>query len=930
MGMSRKSRHKEIYSVKCYGPEGPPVSGCEVQSNRGGDLIVQLYTTGPVDKDVRDYSSPEVAVNVARGFTDGMITGLYNLVRWHLGSRLPAGVSYLREFTKAMFTHWLLEERATGAPPGPSHDGLINAWIGVALETPGLETLSVNVLHKIWERTRQEMINEVAMSGLKTFAGYMARAGASWSRLGTIVLKLEDTMEDRARPFVLTASYVNGVTGSRSVVMTPLSVPIFGECRVPGLRAFLFDLVRRAAQCNSVVRRLVESQEIFSSASLIPRDAHAFVRDAPALEALGIEVTLPRWWKDLKQPEIRVRTRVGAGAPKPIGIGTVLDLHTSYVVGEHELTEAEWRKFTRDNPGGLAYIGDEWVDLIHARIRAAVDASKRVDELRAQGGVTLPQAVELIRSRLPESEPSTPSPSVAALFEPGEWFGNALSAIERREYRREVLPGPRLRADLFGYQRQGVAWLSMLLDAGVGACLADDMGLGKTLQVIALIVALLRREDPGPHLIVVPPSLIANWKCEFENWARTIDLGIVYGRKAEFRHHYVTLTSYETLSRRQDLQQQEWGLVTLDEAQEIKNPKTISAQVVKRLRARMRVCLTGTPVENHFGELWSLMDFLNPGYLGARAEFVAYCENLLKGGEGLRPLRDRVRHFVLRRVKTDPEIIPDLPTKVEVTVYCWTTELQSDLYAQTYAALRDEFDKAESRARQGIAFKVLGELKRICDHPALILRDGRFDEEGSGKFIRLRELAETIAAGGDRMLIFTQYQKMTGPIAAHLEKVLGKPGTILDGTVPVKRRQELVAEFQEDDGPPFMVLTYGVGGTGFNLTAACHVILFDRWWNPAVESQAMDRAFRIGQTKGVVVHKFVCRGTLEEKIDDLIRLKYELAKSLFSADDDPDDPEAPERALSRLSSEELLSLLALDPSLTHLEDEPGADAGTPA
>ncbi|HRI09142.1 MAG TPA: DEAD/DEAH box helicase, partial [Nannocystaceae bacterium] len=453
-----------------------------------------------------------------------------------------------------------------------------------------------------------------------------------------------------------------------------------------------------------------------------------------------------------------------------------------------------------------------------------------------------------------------------------------------------------------------------LMDAGVGACLADDMGLGKTLQVIALLVALLRRQDPGPHLVIVPASLMTNWQREFERFAPTVDVRVVHGGDAELGDPvaYVTIASYGTVLRNKALQGHGWGLVVLDEAQEIKNPRSQISQAVKRLSTRMRICLSGTPIENHLLDLWSIMDFLNPGLLGTEPDFRTWCREHLTDTD-VTPLRQRVSPFILRRLKTDPVIALDLPQKVEVTVYCGMTAAQSDRYGRTYANMLAEFAAADSAGRQGIAFKVLLRLKQICDHPDLV-DGGRFDPRLSGKFIRLAEIAATIAERGEKVLVFTQFKEMTGPIAEHLEAVTNRSGAILDGDLPVKRRQEIVEEFQTGGRLSFLVLTFGVGGTGFNLTAACHVVLFDRWWNPAVENQAMDRAFRIGQTKGVVVHKFVCRGTLEERIDQLIQRKHELAKGLFASDSGPDG------GLGRLSPDELLSLAALDPSLASIDE----------
>jgi len=910
--MSRNSGQKEVFRVVSQSIGAEPTC-CSMECNRSGGLLVVIYGPMSGGSVLPHFGSPDFASRVAKAFTN-FLQGMFYLVCTPGGGRLPATLGFLREFGKAMFAHWLLAERATGAKPAAAPDGLIDVWVQVARETPGLAKLTGGVLTTIWNRMRDQILAELT-TRRTTLNDVMTGISQDWARVGMVSLRLDVLVPEAIRPFMLVTSYYDSATTAVCGVGTPIAVPVFGEGRVHGLRNHVKDLLRRAGACNAVLRRLFESQEIYGPCHLIPRDAHSIVRDIPALETLGIEVRLPHWWKDIKQPEIRVRTRIGTGAPKPVGLGALLDLRTAYVVGDHELTEAEWRELVRGDHAGLTRIGDKWVDLVPSRVDDADRAGKQVRELHAQGGVSYSTALELVGMRTPGQVPvAAVTLPPAAVFEPGQWLDTAWSAIERRDFRPDAAPGVRLRGELFGYQRQGIAWLSTLMDARVGACLADDMGLGKTLQVIALLVALLRRQDPGPHLIIVPASLMTNWQREFERFAPTVDIRVMHGGDAELGDpvSYVTIASYGTVLRNKTIQGRRWGLVALDEAQEIKNPRAQISQAVKRLSARARLCLSGTPIENHLLDIWSIMDFLNPGLLGTEPEFRAWCREHLTDTD-VTSLRQRVSPFILRRLKTDPVIALDLPQKVEVTVFCGMTTPQSDLYGRIYANMLAQFAAADSAGRRGIVFKVLLRLKQICDHPDLI-EGGRFDPRLSGKFLRLAEIAATIAERGEKVLVFTQFKEMTRPIAAHLEAVTRRSGEILDGDLPVKRRQEIVEEFQSGGRLSFLVLTFGVGGTGFNLTAACHVVLFDRWWNPAVENQAMDRVFRIGQTKGVVVHKFVCRGTLEERIDQLIQHKHELAKGLFASDSGSDG------GLERLSPDELLSLAALDPSLSSIDE----------
>jgi non-specific serine/threonine protein kinase len=349
----------------------------------------------------------------------------------------------------------------------------------------------------------------------------------------------------------------------------------------------------------------------------------------------------------------------------------------------------------------------------------------------------------------------------------------------------------------------------------------------------------------------------------------------------------------------------EWRLVILDEAQAIKNPSARQTRVVKQLKADARVALTGTPVENRLSDLWSLFDFLCPGLLGSADRFKKFVKTLeQRESDRYAPLRNLVRPYVLRRLKTDKTIIADLPDKTEMKAFCGLSKRQAALYGKSVDELARALEGLDGMKRRGLVLAYLLRFKQICNHPSQLLGDGGYDAAESGKFERLHALCDEIASRQEKVLVFTQFREMTEPVAAFLGHVFGREGLVLHGGTTVKKRKGLIDAFQREDGPPFFVLSLKAGGTGLNLTAASHVIHFDRWWNPAVENQATDRAFRIGQHRNVVVHKFICRGTVEEKIDALIEEKTRLAEDILEA--------GAEALLTEMNDEELLRVVALD------------------
>ena len=449
------------------------------------------------------------------------------------------------------------------------------------------------------------------------------------------------------------------------------------------------------------------------------------------------------------------------------------------------------------------------------------------------------------------------------------------------------------------------------------------MGLGKTIQVLSLLSVLKKEsrnsadgtQQRSTSVLVAPASLLANWAAEIERFAPNLRTLIAHTSAlpvAELQDLNVgklagvdlVITSYGSLSRWPWLQNVQWRVAVLDEAQAIKNPGAKQTRAAKTLDAATRIALTGTPVENRLSDLWSIFDFTHPGLLGSNKAFTAFARRLSQSGH-FAPLRELVRPYILRRLKTDKSVIADLPDKTELKAFCHLSSAQAALYQRAVKELKQSLDSSKKDIeRKGVVLKYLMRFKQLCNHPSQWLGDGGWAEGDSGKFARLREIAEVIASKQEKMLVFTQFREATAPLSAFLGGIFGREGLVLHGGTPVGQRKELVRRFQDDELTPFFVLSLKAGGAGLNLTAASHVVHFDRWWNPAVENQATDRAFRIGQHKNVLVHKFVCRGTIEDKIDRLIESKRQLVADVLEG--------CTELNLTEMSDKQLLDLVALD------------------
>lgn len=644
--------------------------------------------------------------------------------------------------------------------------------------------------------------------------------------------------------------------------------------------------------------------------------AYRFLREAAwLLEESGLGVLVPPWWSrsGVQGPRLGVQVRIRPQGPPSspgsgrLGLNTLVEYDWQLALGDQPLSLEEFQQLAALKVP-LVRLRGQWVELQPDQIEAAIQFWERQ---RADQQMPLCQALQLGL----EGGEAVPGLPVVGLQAEG-WVGELMQRLQEGGRLTELPPPQGFRGTLRPYQVRGFSWLSFLREWGLGACLADDMGLGKTIELIALLLRDREQgKSAGPTLLLCPTSVLGNWQREVARFAPSLRVHVHHGPQrltgedfaAVAMEHDLVLSTYGLAHRDvKTLAAVPWEGVVLDEAQNIKNPGTKQAQAIRSLPAGYRMALTGTPVENRLQELWSIMEFLNPGYLGSHADFRTRFANPIEryqDAERASRLRRLVQPFILRRLKTDPQVISDLPEKLEMNVFTPLTPEQGTLYEAVVRDMMEQIESSEGIQRRGLVLATLLKLKQVCNHPAHFLKDGSPLPGRSGKLTRLQEMLEEVLAEGDRALIFTQFVEMGELLKRYLQETLGCEVLFLHGGVPKKARDQMISRFQEDpQGPPLFLLSLKAGGLGLNLTRANHVFHFDRWWNPAVENQATDRAFRIGQQRNVQVHKFVCLGTVEERINDLIESKKALAEMVVSTG---------ENWLTELSTAELQDLFAL-------------------
>ncbi len=853
--------------------------------------------------------------------------GLVALANASWPAELPATLAFWRSWVRLFFRTACHTESEPGPAwrtlPIPSDDELA-ALVASAPPMVGLEYVTAPALIQSWEELGAH-VAEQSTADPEGPVAWLHRVNPLAHLVGKVTFHLAENKRDPDHPFAFLATFAHKLSAQAKPQHRPLAEALKQSFAAHDHEQLdrLLEPVRRAAEQSPLVAELLKSKRLFAAQTWTATEAYRFLQESPLMEAAGVVIRLPNWWSARRPTRPQVKVRLGQKEPSTMGFDSLLDFHAEVVLEGETLTPEELKRLLAESPG-LTLLRGKWVEVDQQKLQQALDHWRKVSEAHPQG-MQMIEGMRLLAGAQIDPSDGTDDERVnewSALVA-GDWLQSTLKRMRTPDHSDECQPGRDLQATLRPYQAEGVRWLWFMTELGLGACLADDMGLGKTIQVLDLLLQRKRaagKQKAPPSLLVVPASLIGNWKQEAAKFAPTLRVCYVHRSEMEadelirrtrdpatgFAEYDLVVTSYGMVRRQPWLEQMKWSLIILDEAQAIKNAGSAQTRSIKKLSGQRRMVMTGTPIENHVGELWSLFDFSSPGLLGSAGEFQRYVKRLNKQREGqaFAGLRRLVQPYILRRQKSDPTIAPDLPDKIEMRTECGLTLPQTVLYAKAIEDLEKQLKEKSGMERRGLVLSALMQFKQICNHPSQFLRESDFNPDHSGKFLRLGQLCEPIFERQEKMLVFTQFQSMCDPLAEYLASLFGQPGLVLHGGTPVKRRSELVKEFQNNAARPYFVISLKAGGSGLNLTAASHVVHFDRWWNPAVENQATDRAFRIGQKRNVLVHKFVCRGTIEERIDAMINDKRAVADQVLDGEGGP--------KLTEMPDDELLKFVALD------------------
>ena len=757
--------------------------------------------------------------------------------------------------------------------------------------------IGTEYLDREWLSGIFEKLNEVFHREMSDYSGtvqmFLTEKGQQLRVPERIFFHLVES-RDEEFPFAFMATYAT-TDDNGQVRHLPLSYALT-EFKADRKRLVtLLSCLNKVSEVSPLLGGFVESGEMFHPLKFSAEEAYTFLKSVPEIEGCGVLCRVPDWWRK-RYSSVSVNVVLGEKKQSMLGFDTLVSMVPELSVNGEALTQRDIELLLKQTEG-LAQLKGKWVEVNHAELRELLEKMDKYG-----GRLTFLQALRM-QSGADEKEVD-----VGVKITNGKWLNGLLKSLRHPAEIKPVKAPAGVKATLRPYQLTGFNWLLYMQKSGFGACLADDMGLGKTLQILTFLEKLRGANKDVKVLLIVPASLLGNWEKEAQRFTPKIKYTIMHGKGAALPENddiFLHITTYGMAARMEELNGTTWDCLILDEAQAIKNPATKQTRAIKKIPARHKIAMTGTPIENDLTNLWSLFDFLNKGLLGTSAEFKDFAKKLDTHREGYQKLKGMVSPFILRRVKTDKSVIADLPDKLEQLEYVQLSKKQIVLYRKQVAELENALANEQTKMqRRGLVLASILKLKQICNHPDQYMGQETYDPAESGKFEMLRDICETIYEKRERVLVFTQYKEITEPLAAYLERIFHSKGLVLHGGTPVKKRTKMVEEFNGEEYVPFMVLSVKAGGTGLNLTAANHVIHFDRWWNPAVENQATDRAFRIGQQKNVIVHKLVSAGTIEEKIDAIINSKKELAENVIG--------NGSENWITEMNDAELLKLMRLE------------------
>lgn len=721
---------------------------------------------------------------------------------------------------------------------------------------------------------------------LKSFKGsveeYLLGLNFETHLVGKVYFHLVENKSDPRFPFAFMATYLANVRERGNSTHRPLKHALQEYAKKQEKMLDLLSTIKRASQTSNLIKDLIESGDIFEPLKWTPKDAQQFLEEVPLYNEAGVLCRIPNWWRSISQGA-KLNFTVGNKKSSLLGTGPLVDFDINLSMGGKTLSEKEARALL-DESKGLVLLKGQWVNVDSDNLSLVLDKWKEAKKIMRMQKISFSDAMKILSGR--------GNPVLGINFSEfevtqGKWLQSLTEKLQSPKIIKDTVPSGKFKGVLRPYQQQGLNWLNTLHSLHLGGCLADDMGLGKTIQILAFLQKIIDKEK-GLHLLIIPTSLLSNWTNEIFKFTPKLKFLMAHPSDQEFSkrthitlkdltaNHNLVITTYGLIRRTEIFKKIQWDYIILDEAQAIKNSATSQTKAVKSLSSKNRLALTGTPIENHIGDLWSLFDFINPGVLGSKLEFQNMVKKLQKENKGMGTIKNVISPYILRRLKTDKKIISDLPSKIELKSYCYLSKKQAVQYKKLVHHVQSSLQEVGGIKRKGLILSSLMKFKQICNHSDQYMGMGPFRMTGSGKFERLKEICETIFDKREKVLIFTQFREIIPPLENFLFNICGEKGPTLHGGTSVKKRKKAVEMFQSNDYVPYFILSLKAGGTGLNLTAANHVIHFDRWWNPAVENQATDRAFRIGQKKKVVVHKFITKGTLEEKIDQMIEQKSKL------------------------------------------------------